>query len=94
VVGGWRRLCNEDLHNLHASLNIIRVIKSRRMRWVRYVARMGERRNTYNIVDGKRELKRPLGRPRRRWEDNIRMDIREVWWDCLDWMHLVQVRNQ
>jgi hypothetical protein len=55
---------------------------------------MGERRNTYNIVDGKRELKRPLGRPRRRWEDNIRMDIREVWWDCLDWMHLVQVRNQ
>jgi hypothetical protein len=69
---GWRRLHNEELHNLYASLNIIRVIRSRRMRWAGKVPRMGEMRNTYKILVGKPEGKRPLGRPRRRWEDNIR----------------------
>jgi hypothetical protein len=70
VAGGWRILHNEELHNLYASLDIIRVIKSRRTRWAWHVARMGEMRNAYNILIGKPEGKRPLGRPRRRCEDN------------------------
>jgi hypothetical protein len=71
VAGGWRRLHNEELPNLYASSNIIRVIKSRRTRSVELIARMGEMRNAYKILVGKPEGKRPLGRPRRRWEDNI-----------------------
>jgi hypothetical protein len=70
VAGVWRRLHNEELHNLYTSSHIIRVIKSRRMRWTGHVARMGGMR--CNLLVGKRERKRPLGRPRRRWEDNIR----------------------
>jgi hypothetical protein len=66
---------------LYASSNIIRVIKSRRMRWVEYVARMGEMRNSYNILVGKPEGKRPLGRTKRRWEDSIRIDVREIGWN-------------
>jgi hypothetical protein len=73
VAGDWRRLHNEELHNLNASPNIIRAIKIRRIRWVEHVARMGEMRNVCNILVGKLEGKRPLGRPRRRWEDNIRI---------------------
>jgi hypothetical protein len=67
VAGGWRRLHNEELHNLYASPNIIRVIKSRRVRWAEYVARIREMRNSYKMLFGKPEGKRPLGRPRRRW---------------------------
>jgi hypothetical protein len=76
VIGGWRKLQNEDLHNMYCSPSIIRMMKSRRMRLVGYVARKDEKRNAYRILVGKPEGKRPLGRPRRRWVDNIRMDLR------------------
>jgi hypothetical protein len=79
-AGGWRRLHNEYLHNLYASLNVIRVIKSRRMRWAGQVVRMGNMRHVYDILIGKFDGKRPLGRPRHRWENNTRMDIREIGW--------------
>jgi hypothetical protein len=72
VTGEWRKLYNEELHDLYSSLSIIRIIKSRRMRWAGHVARMGEKRNAYRLLVGKPEGKRPLGRPRRRWVDNIR----------------------
>jgi hypothetical protein len=70
-----KKLHNEELRDLYSSPGIIRIIKSRRMRWARYVARMGEKRNAYRLLVGKSEGKRPLGRPRRRWVDNIRMDL-------------------
>jgi hypothetical protein len=76
MVGGWRKLHNEELHNLYSSPNIIRIIKSMRMRWVGHVARMEAKRNAYRILLGNPERKRPLGRPRRRWVDNIKMDLR------------------
>jgi hypothetical protein len=75
VIGGWRKLHNEELHNLYCSPSIIRIIKSRRIRWAGHVARMGAKRNAYRILVGKPEGKRPLGRPRRRWEDNIRINL-------------------
>jgi hypothetical protein len=75
VTGGWRKLHNEELRNLYSSISIIRIIKSRRMRWAGHVARMGEKRNEYRLLVGKSEGKRPLGRPRRRWVDNIKMDL-------------------
>jgi hypothetical protein len=78
VAGGWRRLHNEGFHNLYASPNMVRVIISRRMRRVGHVARMGDTRNAYNILFAKPEGKRPLGRPRHRWEDNIGMDLMEI----------------
>jgi hypothetical protein len=78
ATGEWRRLHNEELNDLYSSQNIIRVIKSRRMRWVVYVARMGENIGAYRIVVGRPEERRPLGRPRRRWEDNIKIDLQEV----------------
>jgi hypothetical protein len=74
MAGGWRRLHNEELHNFHTSPDIIKVIKSRKVKWVEHVACMGEMRSAYNILVGKPEEKRPLRRPRHRWEDNIRMD--------------------
>jgi hypothetical protein len=80
VTGEWRRLLNKELYALYSSPNIIRVIKSRRLRWAGHVARMGERRGAYRALVGKPEERRPLGRPRRRWEDNIKMDLREVGW--------------
>jgi hypothetical protein len=76
--GSWRKLHNDELHNLYSSPNIVRVIKSRRMRWAGHVARMGEGRGVYIILVARPEGKRPLGRPRRRWEDNIKMDLREI----------------
>jgi transcription termination factor 2 len=85
---------NEELHNLYSSPNIIRMIKSRRMRWAGHVARMGETRNVYRILVGKAERKRPLGRPRCRWVDNIKMDLREIGWDGVDWIKLAQDRDQ
>jgi hypothetical protein len=78
IIGGWRELHEEELHNLYYSANIIRMIKSRRMRWIGHVARMGKKINTYRILVGKPEGKRPLRRPTHRWEDNIRMDLREI----------------
>jgi hypothetical protein len=74
--------------------SIIRIIKSRRMRWVGHVARMGEKRNAYRILVGKQEEKRPLGRPRRRWVDNIKMDLREIGWDGVAWIDMAQDRGQ
>jgi hypothetical protein len=88
VTGEWRKLNNEELHDLYASPSIIRIIKSRRMRWGGHVARMEEKRNAYRLLVGKPEGKRPLGRPRRRWVDNVRMDLGEVGWGDVDWIGL------
>ena len=93
VTGEWWRLRNEELIHLYPSPNIVRVIKSRRMRWAGYVARMGEKRRVYRVLVGKPEGRRPLGKPRRRCVDNIRMDIQEV--GCgLDWAGLAQNRDR
>jgi hypothetical protein len=78
VRGGWRKLHNEELHNLYSSPSIIKIIKSRRIRWTGYVERMGESRNTYRIFVGKPREKRPQGRPRRRWVANIKIYLREI----------------
>jgi hypothetical protein len=80
VIREWRRLHKEELNDLYSSPNIIRVIKSRRMRWTRHVARMGEGIGVYRILVGRPEGRGPLGRHRRRWEDNIKMDLQEVGW--------------
>jgi hypothetical protein len=80
VIREWRRLYNKELYALYSSPNIIRVMKSRRLRWAGHVACMGERRGTYRALVGKPEGGRPLGRPRHRWEDNIKMDLLEVGW--------------
>jgi hypothetical protein len=80
VTGEWRRLRNEELNDLYSSPTIIRVIKSRRMRWAGHIARMGVWRDAYRILLGRPEGRRPLGRPRRRWENNIKMDLQEVGW--------------
>jgi hypothetical protein len=78
VMGEWRKFHKKELHNLYSSPDIIRQVKSRRMRWAGHVARMGEERKVYKVLVGKSKGKRPLGRPRRRWEDVIRMDVREI----------------
>jgi hypothetical protein len=83
VRGEWRRPHNKELYALY-SPNIIRVMKSRRLRWAGHVACMGERRGAYRALVGKPEVRRPLGRPRRRWEDNIKMDLQEVGWGSVD----------
>jgi len=93
VTGEWRRLHNEELSDLYCSPNNVRVIKSRRMRWAGHVARMGEERCVYRVLVGKPEGKRPLGRPRRRWVDNIRMDFQEVGCGYMDWIGLAQDRD-
>jgi hypothetical protein len=78
VTGEWRKLHNEELHNLYSSPDIIKQVTSRRMKWAGHVARIGEERELYKVLVGKPEGKRPLGRPRHRWEDGIRMDLREI----------------
>ena len=92
VTGEWRRL-HEELNDLYNSPNIVRVIKSRRMRWAGHVARMGEERWVYRVLVGKSEGRRPLGRPRRRWAD-IRTDLQEVGCVYMDWIGLAQDRDR
>ncbi|KAJ4445794.1 hypothetical protein ANN_12479 [Periplaneta americana] len=94
IKGEWRKLHNAELHALYSSPNIIRNIKSRRLRWAGHVARMGESGNAYRVLVGRPEGKRPFGRPRRRWKDNIKMDLREVGYDDRDWIDLAQDRDQ
>jgi hypothetical protein len=91
VTGEWRKLHNGELHSLYSSPDIIREIKSRRMRWAGHVTSMGEGRNVYRALVGKPEGKRPLGRPRRRWEDGIKMDLREIVlgvWSGFTWLRI------
>jgi hypothetical protein len=92
VMGGWGKLHNEELHNLYSSPSIIRIITSRRMRWAGHVARMREKRNVYRLLVGKSEGKRPLGRPRCRRIDNIKMDLLEIGLNVVDWIGLAQDR--
>jgi hypothetical protein len=94
VTGEWRKLRNEQLRDLYSSSSIIRIIKSRRMRWAGHVGRMGEKRNAYRLLVGKPEGTRQLGRPRRRWVDNIRMELVEVGWGDVGWIGLAQDRNR
>jgi len=93
VRGEWIKLHNEELKDLYCSPNILRVIKWRRMRWVRHVARVGERRYLYRVLVGKPEGNRPLGRPRHRWEDNIKMDLQEVEFRIMDCIELAEDRD-
>jgi hypothetical protein len=87
VTGEWTKLNNEELNDLYSLPNIVRVVKSRRMRWSKHVARMGEGRGAYRVLVGKPEGTKPLARPRRRWEDNIKRDLKEVgggFRDCME----------
>jgi hypothetical protein len=93
VTGDWRKLHNE-LHNLYSSPNIIRIIKSRRIKLVGRVARIWKKKNACRILVGKPEGKRPLGRQRRRWVDNIKIYLRETEWDGMNWTDLAQDREQ
>jgi hypothetical protein len=94
VTGEWKKLLNKELHNLYLSPDIIRQIKSRRMRWTEYVSRMGEERKVYKILVGKPEGKRPLGKPRCRWENGVRMNLREIGLGVVDWIRLALDRDR
>jgi hypothetical protein len=94
VTEEWRKLHNEELHNLYSSPDIIMQVKSRRMRWAARVARRGKERKVYKILVGKPEERRPLGRPRRRWEDGIIMCLREIGLGGVDWIRLAQDRDR
>jgi hypothetical protein len=90
VTGSWRKLHYKELHDLCSSPSIIRMMKPTRMRWAGHVARMGEKRNAYWLLVGKQEGKRPLGRPKRRWVENIKMYPLEIGWGGVDWIGLAQ----
>jgi hypothetical protein len=92
--GEWKKLHNEEMNDLYSLPNIVRVVKSRRMRWAGHVARMREDRGVHRMLVGKSKGKRPLGRPRRRWEDNIKMDLQEVGGGRGDWLELAQDRDR
>jgi hypothetical protein len=94
VTGEWRQLHNEELNDMYSSPTIVGVIKSRRMRWTWHEARMGEGRGVYRVLVGKPEGKRPMGRPRYGWEDNIKMDLQEVGGGGMDWIGLAQDRDR
>jgi hypothetical protein len=94
VTGKWRKLHKEELHQLYSSPSIIRIMKSRKMRWAGHVARMGEKKNAYRLLVGKTEGKRPLERPRCRSVDNIRRDLVEVGWDDVDCIGLALDRDR
>ena len=94
VTGECRKLHNEELTDLYTSHNVVLVMKLRRIKWAGHVARMGDRRDVYRILVGKAEGKRPLGRPRRRWENNIKMDLQEMGCGGMDWIDLTQDRNR
>jgi hypothetical protein len=94
VTGEWGKLHNEELWDLYSSPSIIRIIKSRWMRWAGHEARMGVKSNAFMLLVRKPELKRPLGRPRRRWVDNIRMELGEMGWSDVDWIGLAEDRNR
>jgi hypothetical protein len=94
VTGGWAKLHNEELHNFYSSPSIIRMVKSRIMRLAGNVARMDANRNAHRILVGKEEGKRPLERPRCRRVDNIKLDLRQIGWDGVDWIDLAQDRDQ
>jgi hypothetical protein len=94
VTGEWRKLHKEELRDLYSSPSIIRIIKSRRMRWAGHGARMEEKMNAYRLLVGKPEGKEPLGRPRRRWVNNISMDLGDVGWCDVDWIDLAQDRKK
>jgi hypothetical protein len=94
VKGEWRKMHNEELRDLYSSPSIIRIMKSRRMRWAGHVARIGEKRNAYRLLVGKPERKRPLGRPTRRWVDDIGMDLVKAGCGDADWFGLAQVRDR
>ena len=94
VTGEWRKLHNEELSDLYSLPNIVQVVKLRRMRWAGHVARMVEGRGVHRVLVGKPEGKRTLGRPKRRWEDNIKMDLQEVGGSCGDWMELALDRDR
>jgi hypothetical protein len=89
-MGWWRNLHNEELRDLYSSLSTVKMVKSRRMRWVGHVARMGEKKTAYSLLIGKLEGKRPLGRPRRRTVDTIKMDLIEIGWGGVDWIGLAE----
>jgi hypothetical protein len=88
VTGGWRKLHNEELHYLYYSPSIIRIIKLRRLRWAGHVAQMREKRNVYRLLVGKSEGKRPLGRPRCKWMDDVKMDLLDIGLNVVDWIGL------
>jgi len=94
VTGEWRKLHNKELNDLYCSPNIVRVIKWKIMRWAGHLARMGKGRGVYRVLVGKHEVKRPLGRPRRGWKDNIKMYLQEVGCGSMDWIELAQDRDR
>jgi hypothetical protein len=94
ITGEWRKMHSGELHNLYSSANIIRHIRSRKMRWAGHVARMRDWRKLYNVLVGKTEGKRPIGRPRRRWQDGIKMDLSEPGQEDVEWFPLIQDKDR